>query len=208
MRRVLLWCTGLGRRGGVIGAASGCLHRCASSARGNILFCRNCRRSGMLDLRRFPVSDGAGIKCGTFCTILDRKHFLDFLNYWFWKIGHVTTEYMEMSGIAVRIEWKHFWIPLGPASGRNSPLKSRNLCFGDYGTFFQSLRKFEKWENRKLLLAMWSKLFLSGWKRFGVNRWPGGRAISGKRPGPPRKPRLLNISLAGYPIFDLAIFGL
>ena len=78
----------------------------------------------MLDLTRFPVSDGAGIKCGTFCTILDRKHFLDFLNYWFWTKGHVTIEHMEMSGIALRIEWKHFRIPAGLSSGRNSSLKS------------------------------------------------------------------------------------
>ena len=95
-------------------------------------------RSEMLDLTRFPVSDGAGIKCYTFCTILDRKHFLDFLNYWFWTKGHVTIEHMEMSGFAVRIEWKHFRIPAGPASGRNCPLKSRNLGFGHEGTFFQS----------------------------------------------------------------------
>jgi len=140
--------------------------------------------SGMVDLRRFPVSDGAGIKCGTFCTILDRKHFLDFLNYWFWKIGHVTTEYMEMSGIAVRIEWKHFRIPAGPSSGRNGPLKSRNLGFGHYGTFFQSLGKFEKWANQKKMLAWQSKVFLSEWKRFGVNRWPGGRAMSGNSAHP------------------------
>ena len=32
-------------------------------------------RSEMLDLTRFPVSDGAGIKCYTFCTILDRFFF-------------------------------------------------------------------------------------------------------------------------------------
>ena len=32
----------------------------------------------MLDLRRFPVSDGAGVKCYTFCTILDRKQIFDF----------------------------------------------------------------------------------------------------------------------------------
>ena len=57
-------------------------------------------RSEMLDLTRFPVSDGAGIKCYTFCTILDRKHFLDFLNYWFSTKGHVTTKHMEMSEIA------------------------------------------------------------------------------------------------------------
>ena len=58
----------------------------------------------MLDLRRFPVSDGAGIKCGTFCTILDRKHFLDFLNYWFSTKGHVTIEHMELWVIRWRIE--------------------------------------------------------------------------------------------------------
>ena len=131
-----------------------------------------------------------------------------FLNYWFWKSGHVTTEHMEMPGIAVRIECKHFRIPAGPASGRNSPLKSRNLCFADYDTFFQSLGKFEKWGNRKFLLAMWSTVFLSGWKRFGVNRWPGGCAMSGNGARPGRKPRVLTISLAGHPIFDLAFFGL
>ena len=162
----------------------------------------------MLDLTRFPVPDGAGIKCGTFCTILDRKHFLDFLNYWFWKIGHVTTEYMEMSGIAVRIEWKHFRIPAGPSSGRNGPLKSRNLAFGHYGTFFRSLGGIEKWEIDFCLLAWQSKVFLRGWKRFGVNRWPGGRAMSGNGARRPRKPRVLTISLAGHPISDLAIFGL
>ena len=50
----------------------------------------------MLDLTRFPVSDGAGIKCYTFCTILDRQLFLDFLNYWFSTNDHVTTEHMEL----------------------------------------------------------------------------------------------------------------
>ena len=53
-------------------------------------------RPGMLDLTRFPVSDGAGIKCYAFCTILDRKDFSDFLNYWFLTKGHVTTEQMKM----------------------------------------------------------------------------------------------------------------
>ena len=188
--------------------ASDCPHRCVRSLRALTWVWRKCRESGMLDLGRFPVSDEFISDRKTFCTILDRKHFLDFLNYWFWKIGHVTTEYMEMSGIAVRIEWKHFRIPAGPSSGRNGPLKSRNLGFGHYGTFFQSLGKFEKWGHQKFLLAMWSKLFLSGWKRFGVHRWPGGRAMSGTRPGPPRKTHVCTIFLAGYPIFDLMILGL
>ena len=115
---------------------------------------------------------------------------------------------MEMSGIAVRIEWKHFRIPAGPSSGRNGPLKSRNLGFGHYGTFFQSLGKFEKWANQKKMLAMQSNVFLSGWKIFGVNRWPGGRAMSGNGARPGRKARVSRISFAGYRIFDLAIFGL
>ena len=55
---------------------------------------------------------------------------------------------------------------------------------------------------------MQSELFLSGWNRSGVNRWPGGRAMSGKRPGPPRKVRVWPIVCAGYPIFDLARSGL
>ena len=126
----------------------------------------------------------------------------------FFIIGHVTTEDMEMSEIALRIEWKHFRIPAGPASGRNCPLKSRNLGFGQIGTFFRSFGKFEKWEVPKKLLAIQSELFLGGWNRSGVNRWPGGRAMSGKRPGPPRKARVGTIPLAGYPIFDLAISGL
>ena len=107
----------------------------------------------MVDLRRFPVSDEFISDRYTFCTIFDRKHFLDFLNYWFSKNGHVTTEHMEMSGIAVRIEWKHFRIPAGLASGRNRPLKSRNLASGHIGTFFQSSGKFEKLEIRKKMLA-------------------------------------------------------
>ncbi len=85
----------------------------------------------------------------TFCTIFDRKHFLDFLNYWFCKIGHVTPEDMEMSGIALRIECKHSRIPAGPPSGRNRHLKSRNLGFRRQCTFFQSLGKIENGRTKK-----------------------------------------------------------
>ena len=79
----------------------------------------------------------------TCCVIFDRKLFLDFLNYWFCKIGHVTSEDMEMSGIGLRIEWEYSRNPAGPASGRNRPLKSRNLCFRHEGIFFQSLGEIE-----------------------------------------------------------------
>ena len=56
-------------------------------------------RSEMLDLTRFPVSDGAGIKCYTFCTILDRKHFLEF-QFPFSEKCELFCEPMEMSEIA------------------------------------------------------------------------------------------------------------
>ena len=82
----------------------------------------------------------------TFCVIFDRNENFEIHNYWFSKIGHVTPEDMEMSEIILRIEWKHFRIPAGPASGRHCPLKSRNLGFGHLGTFVQSFWKFEKWE--------------------------------------------------------------
>ena len=115
---------------------------------------------------------------------------------------------MEMSGITLRIEWKHYQKPAGPASGRNRPLKGRNIGFAPEGIFFQSFGKFEKWELEKYSISCRSKLFLSDENRSGVNRWSGGRAMSGKRPSPPRKPRVLPIPFAGYPIFDRAIFGL
>ena len=85
---------------------------------------------------------------------------------------------------------------------------SREVRIGHKCTFFQSFRKLGKWEVPNKILAMQSELFLSGWNRSGVNRWPGGRAMSGNRPGPPRKSRVCPISSAGYPTFDLARSGL
>ena len=123
------------------------------------------------------MSDEFILSWQMFCVILDRKEIFEISNNGFFEVGHVTIPNMEMSEIALRIEWKHFRIPAGPASGRKCPLKSRNLGFGHIGTFFRSFRKFEKWEVPKKLLAIRSKLFLSGWHRSGVNRWPGGRAI-------------------------------
>ena len=47
---------------------------------------------------------------------------------------------------------------------------SRELRIGHKCTFFQSFRKFEKWEVPKKLLAVQGKLFLCGRNRSGVNR--------------------------------------
>jgi len=140
----------------------------------------------------------------TFCVILDRKEFFEKSNYWFCKIGHVTSENMEMSGIALRIEWKHSRIPAGPPSGRNRPLKSRNLGFRHEGTFFQSLGEIENGRTKKKLLSGESKVFLGVWNWSEVLRGSGGCASLHKGPGPTRIPRMCRIVLASYPIFDLA----
>ena len=94
-------------------------------------------------LRRFPVSDEFISDRKTFCVILDRNENFEISNNGFFISVHVTPEDMEMSEITLRIEWKHLQIPARPASGRNCPLKNRNLGFGRDGTFFQSFRKFE-----------------------------------------------------------------
>ena len=143
----------------------------------------------------------------TFCVILDRKEFFEKSNYWFCKIGHVTPENLEMSGIALRIEWKHSRNPAGPPSGRNRPLKGRNVGFGHAGTFFRSYEKFEKWEEPNFWVAGENELFLGGWNRSEVLRAPGGCASLHKGPGPTRIPRMLRIIAASYPIFDLASSG-
>ena len=142
----------------------------------------------------------------TFCVIFDRKHFLDFLNYWFCKIGHVTPEDMKMSGIALRIEWEHSRNPAGPPSGRNRPLKSRNLGFRGQGMFFQSLGEIENGRTKKKLLSGESKVFLSVWNWSEVLRGPGGCASLHKGPHPPQRTRMSRILSASYPIFDLASF--
>ena len=129
----------------------------------------------------------------TFCVILGRKEIFEIPNYWFCKIGHVTPGGMEMSGIALRIEWKHSRIPAGPPSGRNRPLKSRNLGFRHDGTFFQSLGEIEKWAMRKFFLSGENKVFLSVWNWSEVLRGPGGCASLHKVSHPPRKARMLRI---------------
>ena len=120
------------------------------------------------------------------------------------KNGHVTPEDMEMSGIALRIEWKHSRIPARPPSGRNRPLKSRNLGFRHEGTFFQSLGEIENGRTKKMLLSGESKVFLGGWNWSEVLRGPGGCASLHKGSHPGRTVQLLLIRTASYPIFDLA----
>ena len=56
------------------------------------------QRSEIFDLTRFPVSDGAGVKCYTFCTILDRNYFFESVRIIFKNVNFFV-EHMEMSRI-------------------------------------------------------------------------------------------------------------
>ena len=158
----------------------------------------------MSDLRRFPVSDEFNSYRKTLDSVCDRMNFLDFSSSHFLENGNFWGRYGNVGNdLAHRLE------ALSGARGASFRSKySREVRNGHKCTFFQSFRKFEKWEMPKKMLAMQSELFLSGWNRSGVNRWPGGRAISGNGARPSRKVRVLPIRLAGYPIFVLAFFGL
>ena len=158
-------------------------------------------------LRRFPVSDELMAYRCTFCVILDRNKIFQISNYWFSKIGHVTPADMEMSEITLRIECKHSRVPAGPASCRNHPLNSRNLCFGHEGTFFQSLENFEKWEVPNEMLSGESKLFLGEWNWSEVIHAPGGCVSLHKGSHPGRKVQMSTIVKPLYPIFALASSG-
>ena len=81
-----------------------------------------------------------------FVRYLTEKKILKFSIMRFFLKSHVTPEDMEMSEITLRIEWKHYQKPAGPASGRNRPLKGRNIGFCPEGTFFQSFGKFGNWK--------------------------------------------------------------
>ena len=125
-------------------------------------------------LRRFPVSDEFNSDRKTLDSVRDRMNFFEFFSSHFSRKWKLFGQGMEMSGMALRTEWKRSRVIAGPRSGRNPLVK----CGMDTNAlFFQSLRKFQKWEVAEKKLAMQSELCLSGWNRSGVNRWPGGRAI-------------------------------
>ena len=107
----------------------------------------------MLDLTRFPVSDEFFPDRQTFCTILDRKYFLDFWNYWFSTKGHVTTEHMELWLIRWRIQWEHSQVPVEPPWGPKVPLKVRNTRLGHKSTLSEKFRGIMKIGIRKFLVT-------------------------------------------------------
>ena len=135
------------------------------------------------------MSDESNSYRKTLDSVCDRMNFLVFSSSHFSKMETFWGKHGNVGNdLAHRVE-----VLSGACGAAFRSKSSREVRIGHKCTFFQSFRKFGKWEMPKNLLAMQSELFLSGWNRSGVNRWPGGRAMSGNRPGPPRKPRVCTI---------------
>ena len=67
----------------------------------------------MSDLRRFQVSDEFSVSWKTLDFDSNRMNFFEFSS----------PQKLEMSGIALRIDWKHSRVHAGPPSGRNRRVK-------------------------------------------------------------------------------------
>ena len=77
----------------------------------------------MSDLRRFPVSDEFSVYTQTLDFDSNRMNFFEFFSSHFSRKWKLFGQSMEMSGMALRIDWKHSRVSAGPASGRNRRVK-------------------------------------------------------------------------------------
>ena len=77
----------------------------------------------MSDLRRFPVSDEFISYRQTLDSVCDRMIFFEFFQFAFSRKWKLFGQSMEMSGMTLRIDWKHSRVHAGPPSGRNRRVK-------------------------------------------------------------------------------------
>ena len=77
----------------------------------------------MSDLRRFPVSDEFISYRQTLDSVCDRMNFFEFSSSHFSRKWKLFGAGMEMSGMTLRIDWKHSRVLAGPPSGRNPLVK-------------------------------------------------------------------------------------
>ena len=126
-------------------------------------------------LRRFPLSDEFISYRKTLDSVCDRMIFFEFQFAFFSKMETFWAKYGNVGNdLAHRVE-----VLSGVYGACFRSKSSREVRIGHKCTFFQSFRKFEKWEVPKIFLAIQSKVFLGGWNRSGVTRWLGGGARSG-----------------------------
>ena len=139
----------------------------------------------MSDLRRFPVSDEFSVSWKTLDFDSNRMNFFEFFFSQFAKqnmylsvriFSKIETFWAKHgnvgNGLAHRLEALS-----GVCGACFRSIWSREVRNGHIFSFSWSLRNFGKWGVPKKKLAIRSELFLGGWNRSGVNRWPGGRAI-------------------------------
>ena len=77
----------------------------------------------MCVLRRFPVSDEFSVNWKTLDFDSNRMNFFEFSSSHFSRKWKLFGQSMEMSGMALRIDWKHSRVHAGPPSGRNRRVK-------------------------------------------------------------------------------------
>ena len=77
----------------------------------------------MSELRRLPVSDEFSAYTKTLDFDSNRMNFFEFSSSHFSRKWKLFGQSMEMSGMALRIDWKHSRVSAGPASGRNRRVK-------------------------------------------------------------------------------------
>ena len=77
----------------------------------------------MSDLRRFPVSDEFISYRQTLDSVSDRMIFFEFSSSHFSRKWKLFGAGMEMSGMTLRIDWRHSRVLAGPPSGRNTLVK-------------------------------------------------------------------------------------
>ena len=111
----------------------------------------------MSDLRRFPVSDEFNSYRKTLDSVCDRMNFLEFSSSHFsrkWKLFNWGKYANVGNDLAHRVE------VLSGACGASFRSKSsREVRNEQKYIFFQSFRKFEKWEMPKKVVPMQSELF-------------------------------------------------
>ena len=77
----------------------------------------------MSDLRRFPVSDEFSVHTQTLDFDSNRMNFFEFSSSHFSRKWKLFGQSMEMSGMALRIDWKCSRVSAGPPSGRKRRVK-------------------------------------------------------------------------------------
>ena len=77
----------------------------------------------MSDLRRFPVSDEFSVYTQTLDFDSNRMNFFEFFSSHFSRKWKLFGQSMEMSGMALRIDWKCSRGSAGPPSGRKRRVK-------------------------------------------------------------------------------------